>query len=574
MTVVDNKGSTHRVKEDFRERIKWLIILRVALMTLLLGGSLLFQIGGQSRPSSWFIPSILLGIIYFLSVLYVFLLGRVKNLVIFSIGQMIVDVFIETILVMFTGSVESPFSFLYIISIISGALILNRSGGIFIASLAFICYGSVVDLEYYQWGWFAYFTPPNMTEKEAFYSFFLYLVIFFTVAIVSGTLSEKLHDTRKALDDREKGLTVFRAFHENVVRSMGSGLLTSDLDGNILSFNASAQKITCFLSSEIIGNKWWNVFGWEKSPVSLFEKGAEGENIRFDKEGHKKDGSRLLVGMTFSPLKDDEGFKKGYVGIFQDLTKIKELEEAMKLKERLAHLGEMAAGIAHEIRNPLASLSGSMEILSQELNLKDHQKKLMQIALNESERLNHLIADFLNYTRPRPLQKKETFLKSFLEEEIFLFKHSVTFPKDIRIDLAVDPLISVVDLDQDQMKQVFWNLSLNACEAMSDGGRLKISAKGWPSNEKKMEEWFLIFEDNGVGISPDAIGKIFNPFFSTKDHGTGLGLSIVHRIIEEHGGKVRVKSAPGVGTRFTLIFPFREFERFPALDQRKESVIG
>ena len=574
MSVVENRGSADLLREDFRERIKWLILLRAALMTLLLGGSLLFQIGGQSRPSSWFIPSILLGIVYFFSALYFFLLDRVKNLVIFSIGQMIVDVFIETVLVMFTGSVESPFSFLYIISIISGALVLNRSAGIFIASLAFICYGSVVDLEFYQWGWFAYFNPPNMTEKEAFYSFFLYLVIFFTVAIVSGTLSEKLHDTRKALDDREKGLTAFRVFHENVVRSMGSGLLTSDLEGNILSFNASAQKITGFLSSEIIGNKWWNLFGWEKSPGSPFEKVVEGENVRFDKEGHKKDGSRLLVGMTLSPLKDDEGFKKGLVGTFQDLTKIKELEEAMKLKERLAHLGEMAAGIAHEIRNPLASLSGSIEILSQELNLKDHQKKLMQIALNESERLNHLITDFLNYARPMPLQKKETLLNSFFEEEIFLFKHSLSFSKDIRIEFVGDPQICVVDLDQDQMKQVFWNLSLNACEAMSDGGVLKISAKGRPSDEKHMEEWFLIFEDNGVGIKSDAIGKIFNPFFSTKDHGTGLGLSIVHRIVEEHGGKVLVKSAPGVGTRFTLVFPYREFGRVSALAQKKESVIG
>ncbi|MHB8481498.1 MAG: two-component system sensor histidine kinase NtrB [Nitrospiria bacterium] len=571
--MIENQND-YLARGDLRERIKWLIILRVALMTLLLGGSLLFQIGRQNNLASLYIPSTLLGAVYVLTILYLFLLGKVKNLVVFSIGQMVADVLIETILVMCTGSVESPFSFLYIVSIISGALLLNRSGGIFIASLSFICYGLVVDLEYYQWGWFAYFAPPTMTEREVIYSFFLYLVIFFTVAIVSGTLSEKLLHTRKALDDREKGMTAFRAFHENVVRSMGSGLLTSDLDGNILSFNASAQKITGFMNSEVIGKKWWNVFGWGKIPPSFFENDLEAGNVRFDKEGQNKDGSRLLIGITLSALKDDEGLKKGYVGIFQDLTKIKELEESVKIKERLAHLGEMAAGIAHEIRNPLASLSGSMEMLSQELNLKGHQRKLMKIALNEAERLGHLITDFLNYTRPRPLQKKETFLKPFLEEEIFLFKHAIAFPKDIRIELEIDPLMQAVNMDQDQMKQVFWNLSLNACEAMTDGGFLKISAGGPSSIGEKTGEWSLMFEDDGAGIRPEAIGKIFNPFFTTKDQGTGLGLSIVHRIVEDHGGKVFVKSVPGRGTQFKLIFPFRETEKYLDLYRQKEPVIG
>jgi two-component system sensor histidine kinase PilS (NtrC family) len=574
MNADEKEGKLHIVEADLRGRLKWLIILRAALMTLLLGVLLLSQIGRPSPLSSLYIPAVLLGSIYVLTLFYAFLLNKIKNLLMFSIGQLLIDVLIETVLVTVTGSVESPFSFLYIISIISGSLLLNRTGGIFIASAAFIFYGTIVDLEFFQWGWFGYIAPTRISEAEIFYSFFLYLVVFFTVAILSGMLADKLRHTQKALDESDRGLLAFRAFHENVVRSMGSGLLTANLEGEILSFNHAAELITGYEGAETLGKKWWKMFGWESVPVNPIELEEGLISLRFDQEGQKKDGGRLLIGMTLSILKDDEGKKKGFVGTFQDLTKIKDMEETVKIKERLAHLGEMAAGIAHEIRNPLASLSGSMEMLSQELTLKDHQQKLMQIALNEAERLNHLIGDFLNYARPRPLQKKETLLKTFLEEEIFLFKNSAAIPEGINIQLDIDQFQRPVSFDQDLMKQVFWNLSINACEAMPQGGLLKISGK-WSSPAKGSSEWRLLFEDSGSGIPPDAIGKIFNPFYSTKEQGTGLGLSIVHRIVEEHGGKIKVHSRPGQGAQFKLTFPADEKEA-GALNMtiQRESTVG
>lgn len=567
------QGTLNIKREDLRERIKWLTIVRISLMTLLFGGALIFQIGTVRTPLSLYFPSILLGYIYILTLGYLFLLSRMENLVLLSYVQLSIDVFIETLLVMFTGSVESPFSFLYIISIISGALLLNRIGSLFVASLAFILYGAVVDLEFFKWGVFGNFSPPNMTEREVFYSFFLYLVIFFTVAVISGLLSEKLNRTRSDLDERDRGLTELRAFHENVVRSMGSGLLTTDVEGNLLSFNAAAEAISGCLRVEVINDKWWKAFGWDTAPVSSDQIEERYGSIRFDKEGRKKNGTRLLIGMTLSALRDDHGEKKGYVGTFQDLTKIREMEESIKLKERLAHLGEMAAGIAHEIRNPLASLSGSMQILNQELPLKDHHQKLMQIALNEAERLNHLISDFLTYARPRSPQRKETGLKSFLEEEIFLFKNSATFSQEIRIDLTIDPLMKPVSIDQDLIKQVFWNLSLNAVEAMPNGGVLKISA-GDESDKEGKSFWSISFEDSGIGIPKESIRKIFNPFYSTKDHGSGLGLSIVHRIVEEHGGKIIAESRPGEGAIFKLVIPFSNGDQVIIADQFKESLIG
>ncbi|MFI5303193.1 MAG: nitrogen regulation protein NR(II) [Nitrospiria bacterium] len=559
--------------EDLREKIKWLMIVRVSLMTLFLGGSLLFQIGRVKSPLSIYFPSLLLLYIYLLTLVYVFVLNRIQNLDLFSYVQLTMDVFIETILVMFTGSVESPFSFLFVISIISGALLQGRFGAIFAASLSFILYGIVVDLEFFQWGVFGNFTPPNMTDREVIYSFFLYLVIFFTIAVISGLLSEKLNHTRNTLDERNKGLTALRAFHENVVKSMGSGLLTADLEGGILSFNSAAEAISGYSRGEVLNEKWWRIFGWNAVPVSPEQMEERSGNLRFDREGKKKNGTRLLIGMTLSALKNDNGEQKGFVGTFQDLTKIKEMEESIKLKERLAHLGEMAAGIAHEIRNPLASLSGSMEVLKQELNLKDHEQKLMEIALKEAERLNHLISDFLNYARPRSPQKTETTLKKYLAEEVFLFRNSGACSNDIRIELNIDPKLKTVFLDQDLIKQVFWNLSLNAAEAMPNGGVLKISA-GIDSARENPPFWFLSFEDNGMGIDQETIGKIFNPFYSTKDHGTGLGLSIVHRIIEEHGGKIRVKSNRQQGTQFKLTFPLHHEGQTVVIDEIKESLIG
>jgi two-component system sensor histidine kinase PilS (NtrC family) len=249
------------------------------------------------------------------------------------------------------------------------------------------------------------------------------------------------------------------------------------------------------------------------------------------------------------------------------------MEEAIRLKERLAHLGEMAAGIAHEIRNPLASLTGSMEVLKEELELRDHQEKLMAIALKEADRLNHLISDFLNYARPRNPESRSVELRSFLEEEIFFFRNSGICPPSIRIELVMDPELTYVRFDPNLMKQVFWNLFINAGEAMPEGGDIRVSA-GMETGYAERPSWFLLVEDTGTGIEAEVLPRIFNPFYSTKDHGTGLGLSIVHRIVEEHGGKITASGSPGGGAVFRIRLPLNSEHLLHAEDQKRESLIG
>jgi two-component system sensor histidine kinase PilS (NtrC family) len=267
--------------------------------------------------------------------------------------------------------------------------------------------------------------------------------------------------------------------------------------------------------------------------------------------------------MTVSPLKNEEGQQIGGVWIFQDLTRIRKMEIEIEHKKRLATIGEMAAGMAHEIRNPLASLSGSMQVLSRDPRLgNEESRRLMEIALQETERLNSIITAFLLYARPSPLNKKRWDINQLIRDTLSLLRQGNEYQDNIDIQsrLAEGDLEAVVDADQ--IRQVFWNLSINACQAMPQGGRLLVTTRSVtlrPDRKSPETAWVEVtFSDNGQGIQNEHMDKIFYPFFTTKDRGSGLGLSIVHRVIENHQGRVHVESQPGEGTRFILLLPVGE----------------
>ncbi|MEK6577040.1 MAG: ATP-binding protein [Nitrospirota bacterium] len=531
-------------EEKIRTKLKWLMGVRVLMVTALLGTSILMRLGYRD------VFYLLIALIYILTILYSLLINRVSNLILFSYLQISLDILLETFLVYLTGGVDSPYTPLYIISIISASIILFRKGSSAAASLSAIMYGGLVDLQFYKM--IPSMPPSSYSARETLYFLFIYTIAFFTVAFLSGGLAEKVKQTGKELISKETDLTSLQAFNENILQSISSGLLTSDLQGRITSFNRAAGEITGFRFEEVHGKRVKEILGW-KTAVSPAVNSSKSNtpSRRFDIETSRKDGSRLILGFTISPFKDKNGEDKGSIWVFQDLTRTKEMEEEMSRRERLATIGELAAGIAHEIRNPLASISGSMQVLNRDLDMKDEDRRLMEVALKETERLNSIVTEFLIFARPIQLNPKPCNIIELLTETISLAKKSSHYRDDIEILTDFHDENMYIIIDQDKIKQVFWNLLINAFQAMPGGGRFSIETRGRASSEG-IE---IVFEDNGEGIKKEDLGKIFNPFFTTKCSGSGLGLAVVQKIVKEHNGNIGVKSTVGMGSLFTVSLP-------------------
>ncbi|NKE71568.1 two-component system sensor histidine kinase NtrB [Candidatus Manganitrophus noduliformans] len=550
-----------REDEIILGRIKWLMALRIFLVTSLLGIPLLLQLNYLKNPWSITTFYFLIGSTYFLTLVYALFISRTRYPLFFVSVQLGIDLLFETALIVVTGGIQSPFSFLYVITIVSACIFFHRKGGVLTAAAATFLFGTVVNLQYAHVPPFN--SPSLLGEKEVFYMLFLYMITFFTVGSLSGRLSERLHE-------KEVGFSKLRVFTEDIVESISSGLVTTDLSGKITSFNRSASEMTGFRAEEAVGSIWWELFSWGEIRDRYRDLAITGVPQRFDGEISTKQGERCLLGVTISPLRNEHGGQIGIIGTFQDLTQLKSLEEEMQKKERLATIGEMAAGMAHEIRNPLASLSGSIEVLKGDLNLRDEHLKLMEIAVREADRLNSIITQFLLYAKPLPPRRRRTDLHALLSETVQLLQNHPEYHDRIKVSLLIPSEPQMILIDPDQIRQVFWNLSINAFQAMPEEGVLTISTrrsrpkkgKGAVVSDERIE---VLFADTGGGIQKGDLPKIFYPFFTTKSSGSGLGLSIVQRIIEEHAGEIRVESS-SKGTTFFITLPLDELTRSERLD--------
>jgi two-component system sensor histidine kinase PilS (NtrC family) len=386
--------------------------------------------------------------------------------------------------------------------------------------------------------------------------FFLHALTLLVVAYLSGTLAENLRQADRSLVEQQEGLQKLQAFHENVVQSISSGLFTTDSEGRITSFNPAAVEATGCNAETALGREWTEVFDWQQGAPEARTPRELTIPFRFEAMGRKADGSRLIVGMTLSPL-TEQGVQTGLVGVFKDLTQIRDMEEEMRRQEWLATLGEMSAGMAHEIRNPLAAVGAAMQMLRRDQNFDETSARLVDIAIRETARLDAIIKAFLVYARPPALNLKECDVNDVLSETLDLLRQQMAE----RPDLSLEPMLLAGPLpahfDPDQMKQVFWNLASNAYQAMLKGGRLTISTKlrKVTTGERTGKIVEIAFEDTGEGIKPEDLDKIFLPFFTTKKEGSGLGLAAVHRIVDLHGGWIRVHSEPGKGSRFVVCIP-------------------
>ncbi|MBU1205387.1 MAG: PAS domain S-box protein [Proteobacteria bacterium] len=553
-------------RDSLYSKIQWLMFFRAVVATLLLGATAIVQIK-ESQTFHHISPFALyffIGFTYALTLIYAFLLRRIQRLKVFAYGQILADVFFVTLLIYFTGGIESVFSWVYLLPIFGASAILYRRGGLLVASASSILYGTLLDLEFYQvilplGSRFA--LPVGYKSSYVFYLMAVNIIAFYLVAILSAYLSEQVRRKDEELRERLIDYSELERLYKHIVQNVTSGLITVDRTGRVTSFNRMAEEITGHTLEEVyqkeIGNLFPGFLNLSRSNGWVSEK--EWKNFyfpRWETNFQRKDGTRLTLGFSASPLKDSEDHEIGVIFIFQDLTKLREMEEDLKRADRLAAIGTLAAGMAHEIRNPLASISGSIEILKEEIDGAVQHQQLMDIILREVGRLNSLIADFLLFARPTPPGKELIHLNGIVEEVLKVFVHSPEYGPEIRLVPHFQDEIYLPG-DAQQIKQVFWNLIINAAQAMPTGGELRVELRrrSFPSDLEEPPQVEIAISDTGTGIGAEELDKIFNPFFTTKEKGTGLGLSIVHKIVEGYGGKITVRSQPNKGTTFTIYLP-------------------
>lgn len=542
---------------DIKTRIYWLMGWRVVLVTLLLGLSLAFQVTKGERVETFYA---LIIFTYAVTILYALLFRQLTTphvLVRFAWTQVAIDFLLETVLIARTGGIESPFAVLYVISVTVASLVPRRRVGLVTASLCIILFGILTNVQLYGlaeiWGWLPH---TRLSAAETLHAFGVYSLAFLVVGFLSGALADQLRSADQSLREKEQGLNHLRAFHENIVHSISSGVFTTDEKGRITSFNPAAQEATGYSFDQVRGRPWREVFSWHPDQQDDDRMQEFSSNMRFEVECKRSDGNRLILGMTLAPL-HERGEKTGLVGVFKDLTQIRDLEEEMRRKEWLASLGEMSAGMAHEIRNPLGAMAGAMQMLRKDLQADDTSQRLMDIAVREATRLDTIITEFLQYARPPALNLAEHDLNKVLAETLDLVQHEARSRTNITIAVAPCTEALPAQVDQDQMKQVFWNLAVNAFDAMPKGGQVTI-ATGCRKVDvagRKADVVEVSFQDTGEGIPKRNLGKIFLPFFTTKKQGSGLGLAAVHRIVDLHGGWIKVESQEGQGTRFGVCLP-------------------
>ena len=530
----------------------------MTLVTLMLSLSLAFHVTKSGWIETFYALIIATYVLTIPSAIVLRVMTSPTALTIFFWVQVGIDFLLETVLVARTGGIESPFAVSYVMTVAVASVVPRRRMGLYTACFCIILFGLLTNIQLHGpiggWGWLP---PSRLTVPETFQTFGVYALALLVVGILGGALATQLQHADLSLREKEQGLTRLQAFHENIVHSISSGVFTADAAGCITSFNPAAQEATGYTNAHVFGLPWREVFNWHPQQQSDEQfSSALSTTTRFEVECKRADGNRLILGMTLSPL-HEQGEQTGLVGVFKDLTQIRDLEEEMRRKEWLASLGEMSAGMAHEIRNPLGALAGAMQMLRKDAIEDETNRRLMDIVIREANRLDNIITEFLRYARPPALNLVEHDLNKVLAETLDLVQHEARTRSKIKIvtSLATGPLTALVD--QDQLRQVFWNMATNAFEAMPDGGQLTISTgrRHVDAGNRQGDVIEVAFQDTGEGIPPQNLDKIFLPFFTTKKQGSGLGLAAVHRIVDLHGGWMKVESQERRGSRFVVCMP-------------------
>ncbi|HEY3130263.1 MAG TPA: ATP-binding protein [Acidobacteriota bacterium] len=536
---------------ELRQRLLSVVILRVIVITpvLAFAGILRTQLSVKALVAFWVA-------IYALSLFHFLTLRVLSNLTISFYIQMLSDLVFVTLLIHRSGDFNSIFIPLYLLVIIYSSMLEQRRGGTIATSLSIICYVTIILLGYF--GWIPFPTSSQLSQEIVF-RIGLNLLSFIGVGSLGIYLSERLQVVRRELGQKEDSLAELQALHKNIINSIRSGLFTTDLQGAITSFNPAAEEITHYSGPRVLGRACSVIIGhlgMRRLMSSDFTRLKHA--LRTEVWARDAAGRSRYFGFSASPLFSQSDQIIGYIISFQDLTGIKKLEEEVRLKDKMAAIGNLAAGIAHELRNPLGSIAGSVQVLKSDLELTGDRAQLLDIVLRESDRLNKIIEDFLSYAKPRDSMMRPVALDNVLEETLQLVRND---PKFSGHKILVDKSNSTPPClaNPDQIKQLFWNLITNAMKAMPNGGELNIRI----SHSDKYVK--AAFKDHGIGMSRPERSRLFQPFASGFVNGVGLGMAIVYQIVQRHRGKIAVKSRKHKGTTIIVAIPLdRRVSESPA----------
>jgi two-component system sensor histidine kinase PilS (NtrC family) len=530
---------------DERNWLAWLVKVRILILTFLLGIEIaIAELTPTRLPLHLFLSTIFLW--YTISLFYVLLLSFWEEHRVQALLQVLTDLVMISLVVHETGGWDSSLNFLYPLAIIVAGILLPRAWAQLVAALAFILYGTVLELNYYGVVHSYCTTHPELKSLQAI--IFVNLFAYIAVAYLAGQLVGKLHQARVQLKDASGALEDLQVLHENIIQSIGSGLITTGLDGRITLVNNAAQKLLESSSHELLGKPVAQLF-LDALPDAESQHHAE---VRLDTQKSFRKTFRIRV----AALNVAGRGASGLVYALDDLTDIRRLEREVRMQDRLAAVGRLAAAIAHEIRNPLTSIAGSVSMLSGAPGMDEEHRRLLDIVTRESQRLNSIITDFLAYSRGKKYQFNKVNVVPLLEDTLTLMRHRMDAENSgitIQSQFCAGEAWAIAD--GDKLKQVFWNFSENAVRAMPGGGVLKVAI------ERIEDDWQISFADSGTGMTPQQSEKIFEPFQSSFEGGTGLGLAVVYQIVQAHEGKVWARSKPGQGTTFILRLRRLETER-------------
>ncbi len=558
------------VQPWFRRRLQWFMLCRVVVASFFLGTVAIVQIQSDDsllRPELVWIYALTV-CVYMLSLLYVLLLPALKDLKPFVYVQIALDLVCIAMLLLATGGIDSMFAFMFSIEIIAASILLYWTGGLATATVASLLYGTLILLQR-----LSIIVSPasaqtlmfNYSDVPLYFPIIVNTSSFYLVALLASFLADQNRRSRRTLARQLVDISNLEALNENIVQSITGGLITLDLQQRIVSFNRAAAEITGLAPQQVRTRPFELVFPDLDLGLRQFYENARTAPLRIERTCRRADGVERFLGFSVAILRDSREAAIGIILSFQDLTGFRELQTSLQRMDRLASMGRLAADFAHEVRNPLASISGSVQVLRQSLCLGPEDERLMDIVVRESKNLSQLITDFSRFARPESKDRQRLVIKDVADEVLEMFKNSPEYNSAVSVVNSLVPDVGI-EANEQQFRQLLWNLLLNAVQATGDGGRIEIDCRtretgfACPANIERLygssaADWLeLQVRDTGSGIPPEVVKRIFDPFYTTKDRGFGLGLSIVQNIVQEHNGLIMAESTLGTGTVFYCYF--------------------